>query len=161
MNPIDYSALAQFLMGQNALVQPVADPIWNKKQGVLGGLGTEGARSRSAGGGSRAPSAAPPLPGTFAQRVQAIAKILPDTPMAGGQGAFEGKVAIKQIYDRYGRHFSDAGDLNSFKARLIDASKKREVDLSRADSPQYLDKTLYNDSAAKWGTDSVHFVRKK
>jgi hypothetical protein len=29
----------------------MADPIWNRKQGILGGLGTEGARSRAAGGG--------------------------------------------------------------------------------------------------------------
>jgi hypothetical protein len=46
--PIDYGKMAGLLV---SLMQPVADPIWNKKQGILGGLGTEGARSRPAGGG--------------------------------------------------------------------------------------------------------------
>jgi hypothetical protein len=46
--PLDYGKMMGLL---GSLVQPVADPVWNKKQGILGGLGTEGARSRYSGGG--------------------------------------------------------------------------------------------------------------
>jgi hypothetical protein len=46
--PIDYGKMIGLL---GNMVMPVADPIWNRKQGILGGLGTEGARSRAAGGG--------------------------------------------------------------------------------------------------------------
>jgi hypothetical protein len=50
--PIDYGRMAQGLLG--SMVMPVADPIAQGKRGLLGPLGSEGARTRVAGGRTRA-----------------------------------------------------------------------------------------------------------
>jgi hypothetical protein len=90
-------------------------------------------------------------PDGFAQRVKTIARGLNTPP-------FQGRVAIAQIYDAYGREFPDAGSLESFKQRLVASAKARELDLSRLDLPEHMDRELRIRSATPSGSDEVHFV---
>jgi len=71
---------------------------------------------------------------------------------------FQGRVAIAQVYDAYGRIHSDAGSLASFKARLIEAAKTHEILLGRLDLPERMDKDLRVRSETPWDTEYVHFV---
>ena len=71
---------------------------------------------------------------------------------------FKGRVAIAQVYDAYGRVHSDAGSLESFKRRLVEAAKLRAIDLTRLDMPERMNADLRNRSSVEWDTDEVHFV---
>jgi hypothetical protein len=97
------------------------------------------------------PARLPPQPDGFATRVKEIAKSLSTPP-------FQGRVAIAQVYDAYGRLHPDAGSLASFKERLVTAARGRELELSRLDLPERMDRDLRLRSEAPWGTDTVHFV---
>jgi hypothetical protein len=90
-------------------------------------------------------------PDGFAQRVKTIARGLNTPP-------FQGRVAIAQIYDAYGREFPDAGSLESFKHRLVSSAKAGELHLSRLDLPEHMDRELRTRSATPSGSDEVHFV---
>lgn len=92
-----------------------------------------------------------PADGVFAGRVTEVAQALTTPP-------FQGRVAIAQVYDAYGRAFPDAGSLQSFKERLIAAAFARQLELGRLDMPEYMDKELRQRSEAAWGRDFVHFV---
>ncbi len=94
---------------------------------------------------------APPPDHDFAARVREVAQSLSTPP-------FQGRVAIGQIYDAYGKIHPDAGSLVSFKERLVQAAKAKALDLGRLDLPEHMDRDLRLRSAAKWGTDEVHFV---
>lgn len=98
----------------------------------------------------------PPLPPSgdaagFATRVQAVAEALTTPP-------FQGRVAIAQVYDAYGRVHPDAGSLQSFKERLVAAAFKQLLQLGRLDLPERMDRDLRLRSEAPWGRDLVHFV---
>jgi hypothetical protein len=93
----------------------------------------------------------PKPPDIFASRVKEVAKSLSTPP-------FQGRVAIAQVYDAYGRVHHDAGSLARFKERLVAAAKGREIELGRLDLPERMDRDLRLRSEAPWGTDSVHFV---
>jgi hypothetical protein len=90
-------------------------------------------------------------PDIFAVRVKEVAKSLSTPP-------FQGRVAIAQVYDAYGRVHHDAGSLASFKERLVAAAKGHEIELGRLDLPERMDRDLRLRSEASWGADSVHFV---
>jgi hypothetical protein len=90
-------------------------------------------------------------PDGFAQRVKTIAGRLNTPP-------FQGRVAIAQIYDAYGREFPDAGSLENFKHRLLASARARELQLSRLDLPEHMDRELRTRSATPSGSDEVHFV---
>jgi hypothetical protein len=90
-------------------------------------------------------------PGGFADRVKAVARAL-DTP------PFQGRVAIAQIYDAYGRQHPDAGSLASFKERLVTAARARKLELSRLDLPEYMERDLRERSQTVWDSNEVHFV---
>jgi hypothetical protein len=96
-------------------------------------------------------SAAPLIDNGFAARIKEVARSLSTPP-------FEGRVAIAQVYDAYGKVHPDAGSLASFKERLVRAAKARQLDLGRLDLPERMDRDLRLRSAAEWGTDEVHFV---
>jgi hypothetical protein len=87
----------------------------------------------------------------FAERVKIIAKTLNTPP-------FQGRIAIAQIYDAYGRAYPDAGSLASFKRRLVAAAKARELNLSRLDLPEHMSHDLRTRSETSWDSDEVHFV---
>lgn len=87
----------------------------------------------------------------FAARVQAVAEALTTPP-------FQGRVAIAQVYDAYGRVHPDAGSLQSFKERLVAAAFKQLLQLGRLDLPERMDRDLRLRSEAPWGRDLVHFV---
>jgi len=87
----------------------------------------------------------------FAARIKEVAGSLSTPP-------FQGRVAIAQVYDAYGKVHPDAGSLASFKERLVRAAKARVLDLGRLDLPERMDRDLRLRSAAQWGTDEVHFV---
>jgi len=89
--------------------------------------------------------------GQFATLVKQVAEQLTTPP-------FQGRVAIAQLYDAYGRIYPDAGSLMSFKARLIEAAKKHEILLGRLDLPERMDKDLRVRSETPWDTEYVHFV---
>jgi hypothetical protein len=71
---------------------------------------------------------------------------------------FQGRVAIAQVYDTYGRIHPDAGSLQSFKARLVEAAKARTLVLGRLDMPEGMSRELRERSETSWGSDEVHFV---
>jgi hypothetical protein len=107
--------------------------------------------------GQRAPaelrSSAPPAPAVdnFAARVKQVAEKLTTPP-------FQGRVAIAQVYDAYGRIHPDAGSLQSFKARLVEAAKARMLVLGRLDMPEGMPRDLRERSETPWDSDEVHFV---
>lgn len=94
---------------------------------------------------------APAEPSGFATRVSDVARTLSTPP-------FQGRVAIAQVYDAYGKVHPDAGSLASFKERLVGAAKARQLDLSRLDLPERMAKDLRLRSETAWDTDQVHFV---
>jgi hypothetical protein len=87
----------------------------------------------------------------FGERVKTVARTLNTPP-------FQGRVAIAQIYDEYGRHHPDAGSLANFKERLITAARARKLDLSRLDLPEHMDRDLRERSHTPWDSGAVHFV---
>lgn len=89
--------------------------------------------------------------GTFALNVKEVARTLTTPP-------FQGRVAIAQVYDAYGRLHEDAGSLASFKERLAEAARAREIELGRLDLPERMSKELRQRSETRLGTDEVHFV---
>ncbi|MDQ0503778.1 hypothetical protein [Xanthobacter agilis] len=101
------------------------------------------------------PAATPTVNGAdgagFAERVRQVAAALTTPP-------FQGRVAIAQVYDAYGREHPDAGSLQSFKARLIAAAYANLLELGRLDMPERMDRDLRLRSEAAWGRDCVHFV---
>jgi hypothetical protein len=104
--------------------------------------------------GQRAPVVPPPpalVEGSFAARVKQVAEKLTTPP-------FQGRVAIAQVYDAYGRIHPDAGSLQSFKARLVEAAKGQELALGRLDMPGEMARDLRERSETRWGADDVHFV---
>ena len=88
---------------------------------------------------------------SFAMRVRDVALTLSTPP-------FQGRVAIAQVYDAYGRVHPDAASLQSFKERLVQAAKAREIELGRLDLPERMSKELRQRSETTWGLDEVHFV---
>jgi hypothetical protein len=90
-------------------------------------------------------------PDGFVARVKEVAKSLSTPP-------FQGRVAIAQVYDAYGRVHPDAGSLVRFKERLVAAAKGHELELGRLDLPERMDQDLRLRSEASWGADIVHFV---
>jgi hypothetical protein len=100
-----------------------------------------------------APYTKSPTPGDsgFADRVKEVAASLSTPP-------FQGRVAIAQVYDAYGKVNPDAGSLASFKERLVQAAKARQLDLGRLELPERMDRDLRLRSVAAWGSDEVHFV---
>ncbi|MGP0061442.1 MAG: hypothetical protein ACLPID_19395 [Beijerinckiaceae bacterium] len=100
----------------------------------------------------RASTALPSPPDdSFAARIMHVAEKLTTPP-------FQGRVAIAQIYDAYGRVHPDAGSLQSFKARLVEAAEAQKILLGRLDLPERMDKDLRLRSETSWGTNRVHFV---
>jgi len=87
----------------------------------------------------------------FGERVRAVAQTLSTPP-------FRGRVAIAQVYDAYGRQHADAGSLASFKERLVMAAKARELDLTRLDLPEHMDRDLRERSHTVWDSNAVHFI---
>lgn len=92
-----------------------------------------------------------PAVDSFAERVKGVARTLSTPP-------FQGKVAIAQVYDDYGRKHPDAGSLESFKNRLVAAAKARALNLSRLDLPEHMNSELRSRSRTAWGSDEVHFI---
>ncbi|MFG1416786.1 hypothetical protein V5F38_00790 [Xanthobacter sp. V0B-10] len=87
----------------------------------------------------------------FADRVRQVAQTLTTPP-------FQGRVAIAQVYDAYGREHPDAGSLQSFKERLIAAAHANRLELGRVDVPERMDREMLRRSEAAWGNDRVHFI---
>jgi hypothetical protein len=88
---------------------------------------------------------------TFAQNVLDIAGQLATPP-------FDGRVAISQVYDAYGKRHADAGSLPDFKRRLVDAARKRELSLQRVDMPELIAPDVRERSQTQWDSDVVHLV---
>jgi hypothetical protein len=97
------------------------------------------------------PAPRPPGDGNFAARVKQVAEKLTTPP-------FQGRVSIAQVYDAYGRIHPDAGSLQSFKARLVEAAKARALVLGRLDMPEGMPRDLRERSETLWDSDEVHFV---
>ena len=89
--------------------------------------------------------------GGFAGKVNGVATKLSTPP-------FHGRVAIAQVYDAYGKFYPDAGSLEKFKERLVEAARKREIQLGRLDLPERMGRDLRERSETRWDRDDVHFV---
>jgi hypothetical protein len=121
---------------------------------VVIGVSLAGAESVRESPSVAAPTSSRPVTngsGSFATRVREVALTLSTPP-------FQGRVAIAQVYDAYGKVHPDAGSLQSFKERLVQAAKAREIDLGRLDLPERMPKDLRQRSETAWGSDEVHFV---
>ncbi|MBU6407848.1 MAG: hypothetical protein KGS44_12045 [Alphaproteobacteria bacterium] len=102
---------------------------------------------------------APPAPKGFAEQINEIARDV-ETSIPGG-GKFAHKASIAEIYDAYGRKQPDAGSLAAFKARLLDAHNKGEIDLLPLDDPKSMDPALRARSAIKTEYNEYHFVDRR
>jgi hypothetical protein len=87
----------------------------------------------------------------FARKVQAVADGLSTPP-------FSRKVAIGQLYDAYGRENSDAGSLQAFKARLLQANASGLIRLHPLDEPEALDAELRTRSVIETSRTRYHFI---
>jgi hypothetical protein len=90
----------------------------------------------------------------FAERVKQLAAATATPP-------FSHKAAISQLYDAYGRKFSDAGGLDAFKARLLAAHNASLIDLLPLDDPKSLDAQTRARSEIKTGRKDLHFVDRR
>lgn len=137
-------------LAARALDVPKIDADILRERLVVVGISIAGAHRSSVA----APSPGRPVnngSGTFATRVRDIALTLSTPP-------FQGRVSIAQVYDAYGKVHPDAGSLQSFKERLVEAAKAREIDLGALDLPERMSKDLRQRSETRWGSDEVHFV---
>jgi hypothetical protein len=75
----------------------------------------------------------------FAQRVQGIVDQSSTPPLSDA-------VAISQVYDAYGRLYPDAGSLDSFKQRLLEANRAEHIYLLTLDRPEALPDDVRNRS---------------
>jgi hypothetical protein len=98
-----------------------------------------------------APVKAPKGKDNFAFHVIQVARKLSTPP-------FQGRVAIAQVYDLYGKLYPDAGTLASFKERLINSAKNKEIDLGRLDLPERMSNDLRKRSETRWDREEVHFI---
>lgn len=89
----------------------------------------------------------------FAKRVNDTARELTTPP-------FSDAVAIAQIYDAYGRKFADAGGLESFKRRLLEAHQDRMITLLTLDRPEAMDRELRGRSVVKGTRWEFHLVKR-
>jgi hypothetical protein len=89
--------------------------------------------------------------GDFADRIKQVALKLSTPP-------FQGRVAIAQVYDEYGKLYSDAGSLSRFKERLINAAMLKKIQLSRLNILENMGNELRDRSETAWDSDRVHFV---
>lgn len=87
----------------------------------------------------------------FAANVSKVASQLRTPP-------FQDRVAIAQVYDAYGKFYADAGSLQSFKERLVNAARSHQIQLGRLDLPERMGKELRDRSETVWDRDEVHFV---
>jgi hypothetical protein len=71
---------------------------------------------------------------------------------------FTGRVAIAQVYDAYGKRYADAGSLVDFKRRLLEAARKREINLQKVDMGELMGKDLRERSQVQWDSDVVHLL---
>ncbi|MEL6187207.1 MAG: hypothetical protein AAFU79_21490, partial [Myxococcota bacterium] len=71
---------------------------------------------------------------------------------------FEDRLAISDLYDRYGREFDDAGSLSTFKVRLLDAHKEGEILLRRLDYLGSADPETMERSEVERDGHRYHFV---
>lgn len=145
-NAVDRTILAG-LAGVRAKTISVAFGALAAKVINAGGTGSDDLRRRLI----RVALENRPSTDTFPERVKAIARKLTTPP-------FQGRVAIAQVYDAYGREFADAGALDSFKQRLVAAARAHELHLSRLDLPEHMSRDLRARSATPAGSDEVHFV---
>jgi hypothetical protein len=88
---------------------------------------------------------------TFSQRVLDVSRDVSTPP-------FTGRVAIAQVYDAYGKRYADAGSLADFKRRLLEAARKREINLQKVDMGELMGKDLRERSQVQWDTDVVHLL---
>jgi len=88
----------------------------------------------------------------FAANVQATANRIRTPP-------FTDRVSIRDLYDQYGIDFADAGSLASFKTRLTEAFRRREISLARLDVPDLLDQFTRTSSEMNLEGHRYHFVR--
>jgi hypothetical protein len=87
----------------------------------------------------------------FARKVQTVADKLSTPP-------FSRKVAIGQLYDAYGRENSDAGSLQAFKMRLLQANADGFIRLHPLDEPEALDAELRSRSVIETSHTRYHFI---
>jgi hypothetical protein len=90
----------------------------------------------------------------FSERVKQLASATATPP-------FSHKVAVSQLYDAYGRKFSDAGGLDDFKTRLLAAHNASLIDLLPLDDPKSLDPQTRARSEIKTERRDLHFVDRR
>jgi hypothetical protein len=148
---------ALILRGMAGLASAVADPRIAAIAQTAGDLSKKGALEKTLVKAGLALAAGRKLARTdddlaaFARQVQAVADRLSTPP-------FSQEVAIGQVYDVYGRDYPNAGTLEHFKARLVDANRARLLVLYRLDDPGALDAGLRDRSLIETPGGRYHFV---
>lgn len=67
-------------------------------------------------------------------------------------------VAIYEAYSAYGHTYPDAGSLDSFKTRIVEAARARHLSLARCDLPQAMDAEIRELSATEYHGETLHYV---
>jgi hypothetical protein len=141
------------LLGGLAQRPPGKDPMATLAAATLGSsdAGADALRKQLVALGVERAAGRQPASDGFAARIKQVAATLHTPP-------FQGRVAIAQVYDAFGRDFPDAGSLDSFKGRLVEAAREGQLHLARLDMPEHMDGELRQRSQAEWGSDQVHFI---
>lgn len=87
----------------------------------------------------------------FAQRVQGIVDQSSTPPLSDA-------VAISQVYDAYGRLYPDAGSLDSFKQRLLEAQVAQHIVMRTVDDPKTLPKDMRERCEIQGRTKQFHLI---
>lgn len=87
----------------------------------------------------------------FSKNAQQVANSLSTPPLSRG-------VAIADVYDNYGAQFPDAGSLESFKDRLLEASRARLLVIASLDRPEALSPDLRERSTIRTPQRDYHLI---
>jgi hypothetical protein len=90
----------------------------------------------------------------FAKRTQEVTDKLTTPPLSNA-------VAIAQVYDSYGKIYPDAGSIDFFKSRLLEASTAKLLSLVSLDRPEAIETVLRERSEIQGQLRRFHLIRRK
>jgi len=132
----------------------IGDPEALRRVLIQAALGLSAAGESAAAGAVDGEGAGEDDPAGFAARVQALADTLSSPPLTDA-------VAVAQVYDAYGRQHRDAGSLESFKVRLLQAHAERRLLLLTLDRPEALARPLRTRSTIEGPQRRFHLIQRR
>lgn len=125
-------------------------------------LGTAAQRSATTPSAAPADASKPSTPIARADTsdIASFASRVLDITRTAHTGPFAHKTPIAHVYNIYGRRHSDAGALDHFKQRLLDASNAGHIALLPLDDSTTMDAAMRERSEITTPTGHLHFVER-